>query len=106
MRLGADGRGTVDGDKESIFGRRISDTFSLTQPAPRSRKDARTEVSLSIKRCSQAGKEKVMNRVIDSPALLRLRNQARRVVPYACEGRERVLTNRIIRAVVMAGFFL
>lgn len=47
-----------------------------------------------------------MNRVIDSPALLRLRNQARRVVPYACEGRERVLTNRITRAVVMAGFFL
>lgn len=47
-----------------------------------------------------------MKRVIALPALLRLRGQSRRVVPCACEGRERALTNRIITAVVMAAFVL
>ncbi len=48
-----------------------------------------------------------MKRVIALLALLRLRDQTRRIVPCASEGRERLLTNRIIRAVMMmAGFLL
>src|SRR5262245_42107145 len=47
-----------------------------------------------------------MKRVSAPLALLPLCDQARRVVRCVSEGRERVLTSRIKRAVVMAGFLL